>query len=182
VPQNYKTVIVLSQKPASSLPATMAVQIYGASTLHIAHRLLLNACVQGLNFTNVQRVAVVCEELGLHYNCIPVDFLNGEHQSSAYKDTLNPFSKVPVLVSQCIPPAITPYFKRPNKQEDGFQLYESRAISRYLVAKHGHAGSVLVPSTSDPQLYGTFEQAASIEYSSFEPSVVIVAWERIITK
>jgi hypothetical protein len=39
-----------------------------------------------------------------------------------------------------------------------------------LVAKYGKE-STLVPSPSDPKAYGLFEQAASIEYSIFDPAV-----------
>jgi glutathione S-transferase len=60
-------------------------------------------------------------------------------------------------------------------------LFESRAISRYLVAKYGN-GSSLVPSMSDFKAYGLFEQAASIEYSSFDPAMVGLASERVYAK
>ena len=53
-------------------------------------------------------------------------------------------------------------------EEDGFQLFESRAIARYVAAKYGPTSGLLPPST-DVKAYGKFEQAASIEYSNFYP-------------
>ncbi|CAE6384755.1 unnamed protein product [Rhizoctonia solani] len=66
---------------------------------------------------------------------------------------MQPFGCIPVLID-----------------EDETRIFESRAIARYLVAKYGNE-STLVPSPSDPKAYGLFEQAASIEYSIFDPAV-----------
>ncbi|QRW21122.1 glutathione S-transferase [Rhizoctonia solani] len=40
-------------------------------------------------------------------------------------------------------------------------------------------GSPLLPAASDAKAYGLFEQAASIEYSSFDPSASGLAFERV---
>lgn len=53
-----------------------------------------------------------------------------------------------------------------TQDDDGFILYESRAICRYLAAKHPESG--LVPS--DVKAAALFEQAASVEPSNFDPS------------
>ena len=63
-------------------------------------------------------------------------------------------------------------------EDDGFKVYESRAIARYLTAKYGK-GSTLLPPTTDVKAYGRFEQAASIEYSAFDPSASGLAAERV---
>ncbi|KAF8755004.1 GST superfamily [Rhizoctonia solani] len=101
---------------------------------------------------NVQRAIITCSELGVDYEIITVDLLKGEQKSPEYVETKNPFGSIPVLLD-----------------EDGTQIFESRAVCRYLVAKYG-AKSGLVPDTNDLKSYGLFEQAASIEYSSFSPS------------
>lgn len=64
------------------------------------------------------------------------------------------------------------------KDEDGTQLFESRAIARYLVLKYGPTSGLLPPST-DPRSCGLFEQAASIEYSSFSPPLVQIYREHV---
>ncbi|CAE6533889.1 unnamed protein product, partial [Rhizoctonia solani] len=88
-----------------------------------------------------------------------VDLFKGEQKKPEYIANMQPFGTVPVLID-----------------EDGTRIYESRAIARYLAAKYGK-GSALLPSPSDPKAYGLFEQAASIEYSSFDPAASGVYYE-----
>ncbi|KAG8710023.1 hypothetical protein FRC11_004945 [Ceratobasidium sp. 423] len=110
--------------------------------------------------TCTKRVATVCKEVGVNYELVPVDLATGEHKTEAFLSQKQPFGAVPVL------------------DEDGTQLYESRAICRYLTAKYGK-DSGLLPDTKDVKAYGLFEQAASIEYSTFDPSASGLTWERV---
>ncbi|KAG8702853.1 hypothetical protein FRC11_011159 [Ceratobasidium sp. 423] len=74
---------------------------------------------------------------------------------------MQPFGSIPVLID-----------------EDRTRIYESRAIARYLVVKYGK-DSALLPLPSDLKAYGLFEQAASIEYSSFDPAASGVYLENL---
>ncbi|CAE6533650.1 unnamed protein product [Rhizoctonia solani] len=114
--------------------------------------------------TCTKRVMATCNEIGLKYKIITVDVLNKEQKTEEYLSTKQPFGAIPVLVD-----------------EDGTQIYESRAICRYLVAKYGK-DSGLVPNQGDLKAYGLFEQAASIEYSSFDPYAAPLTAERIFSK
>ncbi|KAI5121728.1 hypothetical protein M0805_009021 [Coniferiporia weirii] len=107
-----------------------------------------------------QNVMVTLKELNVPYELMLVNMLAGEHKSADYLATKQPFGQVPVLV-----------------EEDGFKLYESRAIARYLVAKYGR-DSGLIP-TGDVKKIGPFEQAVSIESSNFDPSASVIAAEKI---
>ncbi|KAJ1302597.1 hypothetical protein OPQ81_002914 [Rhizoctonia solani] len=109
--------------------------------------------------TCTKRVVAVCKEIGVKYELIPVNLATGEHKSKEFLEQKQPFGAVPVLVD-----------------EDGTQLYESRAICRYLTAKYGK-GSGLLPDPKDVKAYGLFEQAASIEYSSFDTPASGITWE-----
>jgi glutathione S-transferase len=63
--------------------------------------------------------------------------------------------------------------------EDGdLKIFESRAICRYLANKHS---SPLGPP-SNPEALAAFEQAASVEYAYFEPSVSTLGFELIFKK
>ncbi|CAE6446539.1 unnamed protein product [Rhizoctonia solani] len=114
--------------------------------------------------TCTQRVTATCNELGINYEIKTIDFAAKEHKSADYIATKQPFGAIPVLVD-----------------EDGTQLFESRAIARYLVAKYGK-DSGLAPNQSDLKAYGQFEQAASIEYSSFDPCAAPLVFERVFSK
>ncbi|KAF8595189.1 glutathione S-transferase [Ceratobasidium sp. AG-I] len=114
--------------------------------------------------TCTKRVAITCNELGLKYEVVPVNILSGENRGPQYVKNMQPFAMVPVLVD-----------------EDGTQIYESRAIARYLVAKYGK-DSTLMATASDAKAYGLFEQAASIEYSSFDPSASELVKQRVFSK
>ena len=63
-----------------------------------------------------------------------------------------------------------------EQQDDGFELFESRAICRYLATLG--SGPELIPT--DPKARAKFEQAASIEYSQFDPTGFALLWERVI--
>lgn len=62
---------------------------------------------------STSRVLTVLHEMKLPYEFNRVDISKGEHKSEAYTK-LQPFGKVPVM------------------DDDGFIMYESRAICRYL--------------------------------------------------
>lgn len=104
---------------------------------------------------------MMCQEFGVKYELIPVDLFKGEQKDPQWIATKQPFGAVPVLVD-----------------EDGTQLFESRAIARYLVLKYGPTSGLIPPST-EPKSWGLFEQAASIEYSSFAPPLIQIYREHV---
>ncbi|ELU45260.1 hypothetical protein AG1IA_00711 [Rhizoctonia solani AG-1 IA] len=103
--------------------------------------------------TCTHRVWAVANEIGVNVELFLVDLFKVEHKDTKFIENYNPFGLVPVLEVQ--------------PDEDGTKLYESRAICRYLIAKYAPE-SELLPNPSDVKKYGLFEQAASIEYSSFD--------------
>ena len=106
-----------------------------------------------------KRVLTVCEELGLPYELLPIDFQNKAHKAPAYL-ALQPFGQMPVI------------------DDDGFILFESRAIGRYLARQYGHE-TRLIPDPADVRKTALFEQAASIELTNFDPSAYGLAVENI---
>ncbi|HVN85682.1 MAG TPA: glutathione S-transferase family protein [Candidatus Binatia bacterium] len=71
------------------------------------------------------KVLAVARHLGLDFELVPVDILNGANQRPEFV-ALNPNKKMPVL------------------EDDGFVLWESNAITQYLASKKPDAG--LLPS------------------------------------
>lgn len=105
--------------------------------------------------TCTRRVALVCKELGIEYKIDLVDLFTGENKKKEYLEK-QPFGQIPVM------------------NDDGYELFESRAICRYLATK---AKSPLLPT--ELKANGKFETAASIEYSNFDPIAVAIAVEKI---
>ncbi|KAK7039977.1 glutathione S-transferase [Favolaschia claudopus] len=90
-------------------------------------------------------------ELGLPFTFVPVDLKAGQHKTAEFREK-QPFGLVPVL------------------DDNGFTLYESRAICRYLAEKYASSqgpGPTLIPN--EPKARALFEQAASIEFAYFYP-------------
>jgi len=89
--------------------------------------------------TCTQRVLTALYEKGVPYELVTVDFAKGEHKSEKYMK-LQPFGKVPAL------------------EDDGFILFESRAIAKYIAKKYESQGTPLLPAEGDLKAYGLFEQ------------------------
>ncbi|PKY29070.1 glutathione S-transferase [Rhizophagus irregularis] len=90
----------------------------------------------------------VLKELGLSYEFIqPNNF--EDIKTPEYLATKHPFGKIPSL------------------NDDGFQIYESRAIARYLVKKYQGTKSSTVLIPSDVQKAALVEQFISVEISYY---------------
>ncbi|KAG6812672.1 hypothetical protein H0H92_001430 [Tricholoma furcatifolium] len=98
--------------------------------------------------TCTRRIAAVLYEKRIHFELVEVNLMQGEHKSPAYLEK-QPFGQIPYL------------------DDDGFIIYESRAICRYLEDKFPDNGPKLVPT--EIKAKAIFEQAASVESSNFDP-------------
>ncbi|KAF9037901.1 glutathione S-transferase [Hymenopellis radicata] len=111
--------------------------------------------------THTKRVAVVLREKRVPFDVHPINVAAGDQKSPEYL-AKQPFGQVPYIV------------------DDGFVLYESRAICRYLAAKYADQGTPLLPSSSDLKTIALFEQAASIEQNAFDPYATKCVFEKVI--
>ncbi|KAJ7464244.1 glutathione S-transferase [Mycena galericulata] len=103
--------------------------------------------------TCTKRVAVVLIEKDVPFQLVPATAIA---KSAKYKASMQPFGQIPVL------------------EDDGYFLYESRAIGRYIVHKYANQGtSGLIPG-GDLKENGYFEQAMSIEATQFLPAEQLV--------
>ncbi|KAK0236258.1 glutathione S-transferase [Armillaria nabsnona] len=110
--------------------------------------------------TCTKRVATVLHEKRVPFEIYSINLAAGEHKTPSYLEK-QPFGVVPYI------------------DDDGFILYESRAISRYIALKYESQGTKLIP-TDDLKSIALFEQAASVEQSSFDPYATAVGMEKII--
>jgi len=112
--------------------------------------------------TCTQRVLMTLAESGWEegkdFDFKLVDVMKGEHKQPEHL-ARNPYGQIPAL------------------EDEGFIMYESRAICRYLEAK---AGGKLVPK--DPKVWGRMEQLAATETQTITPEVAGIAAERVFKK
>ena len=95
--------------------------------------------------TCTRKVLMTLHENDTPYELTTVDFAKGEHKQPAHV-ARQPFGQVPAL------------------DDEGFAMYESRAMARYI---DGKAGGKLVPT--DPKARALMEEWISVETSNFTP-------------
>jgi glutathione S-transferase len=105
---------------------------------------------------NCRKVRAVAYELGVAFESIHVDLVNGASKAPAFL-AMNPNGRVPVLV------------------DDQLVLWESTAIMRYLSAKSGGA---LVPGTLRGQ--AEVDRWLAWQLAHLGPAMSKVAFERIV--
>lgn len=98
--------------------------------------------------TCTRKVLTTLAETKTPFEFVVVDFATGEHKQPTHLSR-QPFGQVPAI------------------EDDGFPLYESRAICRYLSDK---ADGALTPR--DPKLRAKMDQWLSVEQSNFTPSAM----------
>ncbi|KAJ6562398.1 glutathione S-transferase [Mycena capillaripes] len=96
--------------------------------------------------TCTKRVAVVLMEKGVHFELVPAVAVA---KTAEYKANMQPFGQIPVL------------------EDEGYFLYESRAIGRYIVQKYPNQGTHGLIPGGDVKVVGHFEKAMSIEATQF---------------
>ena len=111
--------------------------------------------------TCTQRVLCTANELGLKLEVVPVDLMKGEHKGPAFMK-MQPFGQIPVL------------------EDDGFFVYESRAICQYLCDKAGAKSESIFPK--DPKKRAIVQQMISVEISNFTSGVSALVFETVFKK
>ena len=106
--------------------------------------------------TCTRKVLTILAEKGVTPDLEIVDFTKGEHKQDTHL-AFQPFGQLPAI------------------EDDGFVLYESRAIMRYLDEK--------LPGTSftpkDAKKRALMEQWISVEMSNFTPAAMKVIFQRV---
>jgi glutathione S-transferase len=110
-----------------------------------------------LSSVNVQKVVWCCDEIGLPYERLDAGGAFGRNNTPEYL-AMNPNGLIPVI------------------EDDGFILYESNAIVRYLAAKHG---SPLFP----PEAHARADVDRWMEWQStgYTPAMVQAFWQLVRT-
>ncbi|KZP32761.1 thioredoxin-like protein [Athelia psychrophila] len=98
--------------------------------------------------TATKRVAIVLQEKHVPFEFINIDLIKGEHKAPAFV-AKQPFGQVPLIDDQ------------------GFILYDSRVLGRYIASKYASQGPALIP-TGGLKAAALFEQAVFSELANFE--------------
>jgi glutathione S-transferase len=109
--------------------------------------------------TCTRKVLLTLAEKGQEPDLVVVDFTKGEHKQPEHL-ARQPFGVMPAL------------------DDDGFALYESRAMMRYVDAKY--PGVSLTPS--DIKARARMEQWISVEYSYVSPPLMKIVREKMFKK
>ena len=128
----------------------------------------------------VRLVAFVLREKIVPFELVPIDFSKKEQKTPEYLEK-QPFGQVPYIV--CGAPRLYPtqctirliYF---FQDDDGFILYESRAICYYIAAKYPNQGTPLLPT--ELKANALFHQAASVEIYHFSDNILKAAEEMVL--
>jgi glutathione S-transferase len=109
--------------------------------------------------TCTRKVLMTLAEKGQEAQLVTVDVFKGE-QKSPENTARQPFGQIPSI------------------DDDGFVLYESRAIARYLDEKL--SGPKLTPA--DPKARAKMEQWISVETSNFTPIAMKLIYQLLFNK
>jgi len=107
-----------------------------------------------LSSVNVQKVVWCADELGLEYERVDVGGAFGGNDQPGYL-AKNPNGLIPVI------------------EDDGFVLYESNAIVRYLAAKHAQA-SALWPAELERR--ADVDRWMEWQSTGFTPAMLVAFW------
>ena len=111
-----------------------------------------------LSSVNVQKVVWCCDELGLAYERLDAGGAFGRNDTPEYL-AMNPNGLVPVI------------------EDDGFVLYESNAIARYLASKHG-AGTLW---PDDPRARADVDRWMEWQSTGYTPAMGPAFWQLVRT-
>ncbi|HKU95866.1 MAG TPA: glutathione S-transferase N-terminal domain-containing protein [Vineibacter sp.] len=106
--------------------------------------------------TCTRKVLCTLHEIGQPFEFQHVDLARGEHQQPAHL-ARQPFGRVPAI------------------DDDGFRLYESRAIIRYLNDRYG---GTLVPA--DVRDRAAMDQWTSVEYAYFSAAAMTPVLHHVV--
>lgn len=110
--------------------------------------------------TCTRKVLMTLAEKGARAELVTIDILKGEGHTPEHL-ARQPWGQVPVF-----------------EDDDGWQLYESRAICRYVDSKL--SGPSLTPA--DARERAKMEQWISVEASNFTPGAMKVIWQLLFSK
>lgn len=123
---------------------------------------------------------MVLHEKNVPFTFKPINLAKAEHKAPEYVEK-QPFGVVPYIVRPFFflsTAGLMIWSATENQDDDGFILFESRAICHYIVSKYPNQGTQgLIPS--DLKANALYQQAVSIETSNFNDYVEKAVVEKV---
>ena len=126
----------------------------------------------------VRLVAAILLEKQVPFELVVLDMSKSEQKSLEYLSK-QPFGQVPCIVWLPSRPltSLESYFFLTRQDDDGFILYESRAICYYIASKYADQGPSLLPTGIKAN--ALYQQAVFTEISHFNEHALAAAREML---
>ncbi|TVU20859.1 hypothetical protein EJB05_30459 [Eragrostis curvula] len=112
-------------------------------------------------FANAARVLVCLEEVGIEYEVVEVDYMAKEHKGPEHLSR-NPFGQIPAL------------------QDGDVMLFESRAISKYVLRKYGKASNVDLLREDSAEEAALVDVWTEVEAHHYFPAIAPIVYECVV--
>lgn len=112
-------------------------------------------------FANAARVLACLEEVGAEYEVVEVDYMAKEHKGPEHL-ARNPFGQIPSF------------------QDDDIMLFESRAISKYVLRKYGKASNVDLLREGNPEEAAMVDVWTEVEAHHYFPAIAPIVYECVV--
>uniref|UniRef100_A0A0A8ZS47 glutathione transferase n=1 Tax=Arundo donax TaxID=35708 RepID=A0A0A8ZS47_ARUDO len=112
-------------------------------------------------FANAARVLACLEEVGVEYEVAEVDYMVKEHKGPEHL-ARNPFGQIPAF------------------QDGDVMLFESRAISKYVLRKYSRSAQVDLLREGNPEEAAMVDVWTEVEAHHYFPAIAPIVYECVV--
>ncbi|KAL6890584.1 hypothetical protein ACP4OV_008839 [Aristida adscensionis] len=112
-------------------------------------------------FANAARVLACLEEVGAEYQVVEVDYMANEHKGADHL-ARNPFGQIPAF------------------QDGDVMLFESRAISKYVLRKYSKPGQEDILREGSPEEGAAVDVWTEVEAHHYFPAIAPIVYECVV--
>ncbi|TVU20846.1 hypothetical protein EJB05_30446 [Eragrostis curvula] len=130
-------------------------------------------------FANAARVLVCLEEVGIEYEVVEVDYMAKEHKGPEH---LSRNFDLWMLMDGpwCGDVSLQPFGQIPALQDGDVMLFESRAISKYVLRKYGKASNVDLLREGNAEEAALVDVWTEVEAHHYFPAIAPIVYECVV--